>query len=119
MPSVCRTDRIVVSIFGLRVSKQHFQHDIMPKRRALEEISGNARKTTRRELSPVTCGYILGALDAGISPAEVAAAKSLNPDTVRLTNRKRNERPHQLSKPRVGGLKCYTPQDERHIIRYI
>jgi hypothetical protein len=56
----------------------------MAPRKPLQTISNNIqRKTTRRELSPATRGYIIGALDAGESTAEVAAKKNVKPDTVR------------------------------------
>jgi hypothetical protein len=72
----------------------------MPQRKILGEISGNAQlKTAHRELSPATRGYIIGAMDAGQSRAEVARPKA---DTVRKTYRMRKERPHQLSSLVLG-----------------
>ncbi|KAF2185321.1 hypothetical protein K469DRAFT_451272, partial [Zopfia rhizophila CBS 207.26] len=76
-------------------------------------------ETTRRELSPATRGYIIGALEAGASAAQVATSKSLKPDTVRLTYRKRDDKPHQESRPRSGGLKSYSIRDERRVVRFV
>lgn len=92
----------------------------MPRRRALEELSNNEQnKRARRELSPATRGYIIGAMDAGQSGVEVGRAIGVRPDTVRKTYRKREERPHQESKPRSGAPRKWNDRDERRILRFV
>lgn len=91
----------------------------MSPRKPLGEISDNAQpRKTRRELSPATRGFIIGAISGGMTVKEVAAMKSLNQSTVRKTYKLRNQRPGQKSLPRSGRPDKLSVRDERRLLRH-
>jgi hypothetical protein len=77
------------------------------------------RKTTRRELSAATRGFLIGAVQAGQSPNEVGALKNIEPDTVRWTVRNADNLPQLQSRQRLGTPKKLSDRDERRLLRYV
>lgn len=99
------------------VETTELHHHTVPKRQPLGEISSNTPKRARKELSPVTCGYIICQIDAAISPTKVTASKNAELDIVRATHSKRYKRLYQHSKPWSGASKKWTERDKRIILR--
>jgi transposase len=76
--------------------------------------SGDSRRGP--ELTPYGRGKIIGAVESGKSPGQIAASQKLSRSTLYHTIYADPERDEGRSKPRSGRPKLYTDRDERRIL---
>lgn len=86
-------------------------------RRPLGPISGNS--TVRKELSPYQRGLIVGQAQKGAKPLEISRDLNIPRTTIISTLELDLLRNEGKSIPRPGRPLCYTPRNERVLLRFI
>ena len=89
----------------------------MPRRRALQEISGNSER--RQELSQSLRYRIVGAVENGVPKRQVARFYNVDPKTVRETVYLDPLHFNQESLPRSGMPRTWSRHLERKILCFI
>ena len=88
-----------------------------PQRTPLRSTSGNSRKGP--ELTPYQRGQISGAKTAGSTPTEISREYELPYSTITSTLKVQDQRTEGASLPRPGRHVCYTPSEERKVLRHV
>jgi transposase len=89
-----------------------------PPSTPLRLIDANIR-SPRTELSPYLRGQIAAYTDAGLTPTQIKHKLSLPKSTIQTTIQRDKDRDKGNSKPRTGRTSCYTPDDERRMLRIV
>jgi hypothetical protein len=87
-----------------------------PIRTLLRNRDANSRRG--KDFTPYKRGKLVGVVEQGARPSAIARQYAIPASTVRTTIRLDLVRPNGISQPRSGKPLCYTPAEERKVLRH-